>query len=186
MSGSDLEVCLFCYISQLEYANEIFKYANKKFNMRIQQWQSTWIILGSTTTHNHIPDFVTVAHTELWRSALFCQSEQMRKCFMRICDDRGAEHMDRGYPCFGLAAIFAGMLYNVQIIQKNSTPNIMHVNIIVLKLPAKLHKVTFVCNHAWVKWILSIILEFTSYYYSFYMVFFFLQHRIATLHGKFV
>ena len=47
----------------------------------------------------------------------------------------------RGYPCFGLAAIFAGMLYNVQIIQKSSTRNIMHVNIIVLKLPAKLHEV---------------------------------------------
>ena len=48
---------------------------------------------------------------------------------------------NRGYPCFGLAAIFAEMLYNVQIIQKSSTQNIMHVNIIVLKLPAKLHEV---------------------------------------------
>ena len=47
----------------------------------------------------------------------------------------------RGYPCFRLAAIFAGMLYSVQIIQKSSTQNIMHVNIIVLKLPAKLHGV---------------------------------------------
>ena len=47
----------------------------------------------------------------------------------------------RGYPCFGLVAIFAGMLYNVQIIQESSTGNIMHVNIIVLKLPAKLHEV---------------------------------------------
>ena len=44
----------------------------------------------------------------------------------------------RGHPCLGLAAIFAGMLYNVQIIQKNSTRNIMHVSIIVLELPAKL------------------------------------------------
>ena len=48
---------------------------------------------------------------------------------------------NRGYPCFGLAAIFAGMLYSVQFIQKSSTRNIMHVNIIVLKLPAKLHEV---------------------------------------------
>ena len=48
---------------------------------------------------------------------------------------------NRGYPCFGLAAIFAGMLYNVQIIQKSSTRNIMRVNIIVLKLLAKLHEV---------------------------------------------
>ena len=47
----------------------------------------------------------------------------------------------RGYPCFGLAAIFAGTLYNVQIIQKSSTRNIMRVNIIVLKSPAKLHEV---------------------------------------------
>ena len=47
----------------------------------------------------------------------------------------------RDYPCFELAAIFAGMLYNVQIIQKSSTRNIMHVNIIVLKLPAKLQEV---------------------------------------------
>ena len=45
---------------------------------------------------------------------------------------------DRGHPCLGLAAIFAGMLYNVQIIQKSSTRNIMHVSIIVLELPAKL------------------------------------------------
>ena len=44
-------------------------------------------------------------------------------------------------PSFGLAAIFAGMLYSVQIIQKSSTRNIMHVNIIVLKLPAKLREV---------------------------------------------
>ena len=44
----------------------------------------------------------------------------------------------RGHPCLGLAAIFAGMLYNVQIIQKNSTRNIMHISIIVLQLPAKL------------------------------------------------
>ena len=44
----------------------------------------------------------------------------------------------RGHPCLGLAAIFAGMLYNVQIIQKSSTRNIMHVSIIVLELPAKL------------------------------------------------
>ena len=45
---------------------------------------------------------------------------------------------NRGHPCLGLAAIFAGMLYNVQIIQKSSTWNIMHVSIIVLELPAKL------------------------------------------------
>ena len=45
---------------------------------------------------------------------------------------------NRGHPCLGLAAIFAGMLYNVQIIQKSSTRNIMHVSIIVLELPAKL------------------------------------------------
>ena len=38
--------------------------------------------------------------------------------------------MSRGYPFLGLAAIFAGMLYNAQIIQKSSTRNIMHVNII--------------------------------------------------------
>ena len=44
----------------------------------------------------------------------------------------------RGHPCLGLAAIFAGMLYNVQIIQKSSTRNTMHVSIIVLELPAKL------------------------------------------------
>ena len=43
---------------------------------------------------------------------------------------------NRGHPCLGLAAIFAGMLYNVQIIQKSSTRNIMHVGIIVLELPA--------------------------------------------------
>ena len=47
----------------------------------------------------------------------------------------------RGCPCYGLAAIFAGMLYTVQIIQKSRTRNIMHVNIIILKLPAKLHEV---------------------------------------------
>ena len=45
---------------------------------------------------------------------------------------------NRGHPCLGLAAIFAEMLYNVQIIQKSSTRNIMHVSIIVLELPAKL------------------------------------------------
>ena len=44
----------------------------------------------------------------------------------------------RGHPCLGLAAIFAGMLYNVQIIQKSSTRNIMHASIIVLELLAKL------------------------------------------------
>ena len=52
-----------------------------------------------------------------------------------------SRYESRGYPCFGLAAIFAGMLYNVQIIQKSSTRNIMHVNKTVLKLPAKLHEV---------------------------------------------
>ena len=46
--------------------------------------------------------------------------------------------INRGHPCLWLAAIFAGMLYNVQIIQKSSTWNIMHVSIIVLELPAKL------------------------------------------------
>ena len=46
------------------------------------------------------------------------------------------------HPCFGkLAAIFAGMLYNVQTILKSSTGNIMHVSIIVLKLPVKLRGV---------------------------------------------
>ena len=44
----------------------------------------------------------------------------------------------RGHPCLGIAAIFAGTLYNVQIIQKSSTRNIMHISIIVLELPAKL------------------------------------------------
>ena len=43
----------------------------------------------------------------------------------------------RGHRYLGLAAIFAGMLYNVQIIQKSSARNIMHVSI-VLELPAKL------------------------------------------------
>ena len=47
-------------------------------------------------------------------------------------------NVDRGHPCLGLAVIFAGMLYNVQIIQKSSTRNIMHVSIIVSELPAKL------------------------------------------------
>ena len=46
--------------------------------------------------------------------------------------------MYRGHPCLGLAAIFEGMLYNIQVIQKSSTRNIMHVSIIVLELPAKL------------------------------------------------
>ena len=47
--------------------------------------------------------------------------------------------LNRGHACLGLAAIFGGMLYNVQIIQKSSTRNIMHVSIIlVLELPAKL------------------------------------------------
>ena len=45
---------------------------------------------------------------------------------------------NRGHPFLGLAAIFAGMLYNVQIIQKSSTLNIMHVSIIVLELAANL------------------------------------------------
>ena len=48
---------------------------------------------------------------------------------------------DRGHQYFGLAAIFTRMLYNVQIIQKSTTRNIMHMNIIVLKLPAKLRGV---------------------------------------------
>ena len=42
---------------------------------------------------------------------------------------------NRGHPCLGLAAIFTGMLCNVQIIQKSSTRNIVHVSIIVLELP---------------------------------------------------
>ena len=58
-----------------------------------------------------------------------------------LCHFKAYSLNDRGYPCFGLAAIFAGMLYNVQIIQKSSTRNIMRVNIIVLKLPIKLHGV---------------------------------------------
>ena len=41
---------------------------------------------------------------------------------------------DRGHQYFGLAAIFTRMLYNVQIIQKSTTRNIMHVNIIVFKI----------------------------------------------------
>ena len=45
---------------------------------------------------------------------------------------------NRGHPCIGLAAIFVGMLYNVQIIQESRTRNIMHISIIVLELPAKL------------------------------------------------
>ena len=44
---------------------------------------------------------------------------------------------NRGHLWFGLETIFADMLYNVQIIQKSGTHNIMHVIIIVLKLPAK-------------------------------------------------
>ena len=47
-------------------------------------------------------------------------------------------YINRGHPCHGSAAIFAGMLYNVQVIHKSSTQNIMHVSIIVLELPAKL------------------------------------------------
>ena len=45
-------------------------------------------------------------------------------------------------------AIFAGMLYNVQIIQKSSTRDIMHVSIIVLELPAKLREVI----DKWIEW----------------------------------
>ena len=66
----------------------------------------------------------------------------MQDCYISTyasCDDLCRVY--RGYPCFRLAAIFAGMLYSVQIIQKSSTRNIMHVNIIVIKLPAKLHRV---------------------------------------------
>ena len=37
---------------------------------------------------------------------------------------------NRGYPCFGFAAIFAGMLNSVQIIQKCSTRNTIHVSIV--------------------------------------------------------
>ena len=79
---------------------------------------------------------------------------------------------NRGHPCLGLAAIFMGMLYNVQIIQKSSTRNIMHVSMIVLELPPKLQWVvemdsmgntrgmtSFVCDHASVKWILSMCIS---------------------------
>ena len=80
---------------------------------------------------------------------------------------------NRGHPCLGWVArcqIFAGTQYSVQIIQKSSTRNIMHVSKIVLKLPAKLcgfsdwidwtenttGMTSFVRDHAWVKWIPSI------------------------------
>ena len=76
---------------------------------------------------------------------------------------------NRGHPCLGLAAIFAGMLYNVQIIQKSRTRNIMHISIIVLELPPNysgslikwiewgiLREWPLLFDHASVKWILSI------------------------------
>ena len=67
-------------------------------------------------------------------------------------DDVGQEGIipnNRGYPCFGLAAIFVGMLYNVQIIQKCSTWNVMHVSIAVLELPAKLRAGSLI---KWIEW----------------------------------
>ena len=42
--------------------------------------------------------------------------------------------VNRGYPCFGLAAIFGGKLNSVQIIQKSSTRNTILVSIIVFKI----------------------------------------------------
>ena len=42
--------------------------------------------------------------------------------------------MYRGYLCFGLATIFGGMLYSVEIIQKSSTWNTIHLSIIVFKI----------------------------------------------------
>ena len=39
---------------------------------------------------------------------------------------------NRGHPCFGLAAIFGGMLYSVQIIHRSSTRDIKHMSIIVI------------------------------------------------------
>ena len=50
----------------------------------------------------------------------------------------------RGHPCFGLAAIIAGMLYNVQIIEKCSTRDIMHARYSIsnyFKMPAKVRRV---------------------------------------------
>ena len=50
----------------------------------------------------------------------------------------------RGHPCFGLAAIFAGMLYNFQHPEHRAHE---HINILtVLKLPAKLCKLRWVID----------------------------------------
>ena len=53
------------------------KYANKIFIMRIQWWQTRWVLLVPTTTH--IPSIVTVAHIELWIFAFFVISHNRNK-----------------------------------------------------------------------------------------------------------
>ena len=73
MSRSALEVCFFFVISQSEYANEVFIYANEVFNMHINNRA-----LDNTFRYTQIPSFVTVAHTELWIFAFFVTKYPIR------------------------------------------------------------------------------------------------------------
>ena len=89
------------YLPFLILANQN-KYANGIFIMRIQWWQTQWVLFVPTTTH--IPSFVTVAHIELWIFAFcfvfFCflfvisQSEQIYKWDIKYSNLLTTNHMD--------------------------------------------------------------------------------------------
>ena len=91
-------------------------------------------------------DLTSFPETEVFmdrsKSVVFCFVFLTQDVLLKVLLILGTPYLrpcagpNRGHPCLGLAAIFAGMLYNVQIIQKSSTRNIMHVGIIVLELPA--------------------------------------------------
>ena len=73
------------------------------------------------TSPNRKP-LTTPSHEREWLEAALCPFTSAGLCSSH-CHWLYAIY--RGHPCLRLAAIFAGMLYNVQIIQKSSTRNIM-------------------------------------------------------------
>ena len=89
------------------------RYANEALNMRIWWRQTTWVVLVPITTH--IPNFINVAHTELWVFDFFVisQSEQICKWGIRYAHSVTTDHMGstcaHHYPhtkfhqCTGLA-----------------------------------------------------------------------------------
>ena len=126
------------------------RYANEVLNMVVWWRQTMWAVLVPITSH--IPSFINVVHTELWKFYFFdiSQSEQICKWGIRYVYLVTTDHV--GSTCAPLLSTYQVLWKSVIVFSLESTGLPFHVD----EKPTSVHTYTYIhTDRQRYKWKLS-------------------------------